>query len=109
VCEVVGAIGIVGPHDSRILRDGKTVGDVGLISMKLIEGNITMDEVHQWIEEDLCPLLNPFPGPRSIVVMDNMPSHRSTEERIRNALNARGAVLLWNPPRSPDLNPIEKI
>jgi hypothetical protein len=109
VSEVVGAIGVVGEDDFRTLRDGKTIGNIGIISMKLVEGSIKMDDVHKWIEEDLCPLLNPFPGPRSIVVMDNMPSHRSTEERIKKAINNRGAILLWNPPRSPDLNPIEKL
>jgi transposase len=108
VSEVVGAIGTLGSEGWRRLRDGRR-GDVGMISMKMVEGAIKMEEVMLWIQDDLCPLLNPFPGPRSIVVMDNMPSHRTRQLRLKSLINARGAVLIWNPPRSPDLNPIEKL
>jgi transposase len=109
VSEVVGAIGSLSSPGWRTLRDGKTIGDVGMISMKLVEGSIKINEVMLWIENDLCPLLNPFPGPRSIVVFDNMPSHRTSQLRLKSLINAKGAVLIWNPPRSPDLNPIEKL
>jgi len=35
--------------------------------------------------------------------------HRRHEQRLVAAVNARGALLIWNPPQSPDLNPIEKL
>lgn len=46
---------------------------------------------------------------RSIIILDNWSVHRSIEAQLQNALNAKGAMLLWNPPNSPDLNPIEKM
>ncbi len=37
-----------------------------------------------------------------------MSQHRSHRARVEQAVNARGAYLLWNPPQSADLNPLEK-
>ena len=40
-----------------------------------------------------------------IVVMDNLPAHKSPA--VREVIEAAGATLLYLPPYSPDLNPIE--
>ncbi|MCA3348681.1 MAG: IS630 family transposase [Roseomonas sp.] len=56
-----------------------------------------------WVEEQLCPTL--VPG--DIVVMDNLSSHK--KPAVRAAIRARGARLLFLPPYSPDLNPIEQV
>jgi transposase len=56
-----------------------------------------------WVEEHLCPTL--MPG--DIVVMDNLSSHK--KPAVRAAIRARGARLLFLPPYSPDLNPIEQV
>ena len=42
---------------------------------------------------------------RDVVIMDNLPSHKS--QRAENAIRAHGAGLHFLPPYSPDLNPIE--
>ena len=41
-----------------------------------------------------------------IVVMDNLSSHRG--HRVRELIEARGCELMYLPPYSPDLNPIEE-
>lgn len=56
-----------------------------------------------WVEEQLCPTL----GPGDIVVMDNLSSHK--RPAVRAAIRTRGAHLLFLPPYSPDLNPIEQV
>ena len=56
-----------------------------------------------WVEQQLCPTL----GPGDIVVMDNLSSHK--KPAVRTAIRARGARLLFLPPYSPDLNPIEQV
>jgi len=50
-------------------------------------------------------LLAPTLAPGDIVVMDNLPAHRTPA--IRAAIEATGARLQYLPPYSPDLNPIE--
>ena len=42
-----------------------------------------------------------------LVVLDNLSSHKVAG--VRDAVEARGATLLYLPPYSPDLNPIEQV
>ena len=50
-------------------------------------------------------LLVPALEPGDIVVMDNLPAHRSAA--VRDAIQGAGAELRFLPPYSPDFNPIE--
>jgi putative transposase len=67
----------------------------------LFQGTCNANVFNAWLERQLCPRLNE----NHVVVMDNVPFHkgRNTQERIEQ----RGATLLFLPPYSPDLNPIE--
>jgi transposase len=56
-----------------------------------------------WVEQQLCPTLKAG----DIVIMDNLSSHKRPATRA--AIRARGARLLFLPPYSPDLNPIEQV
>ena len=56
-----------------------------------------------WVEQQLAPTL----APGDVVVMDNLSSHK--RPAVRAAIRARGARLLFLPPYSPDLNPIEQV
>lgn len=53
-------------------------------------------------EQVLCPTL----CDGDVVVMDNLPAHKV--QSVRALIEARGARLIYLPPYSPDLNPIEK-
>ena len=57
----------------------------------------------QYVEQFLLPTLSPG----DIVIMDNLGSHK--RPAVRNAIRAAGAKLLFLPPYSPDLNPIEQV
>jgi transposase len=54
-----------------------------------------------WVETQLAPTLSKG----DIVILDNVAFHKS--ERARQLVRAKGAWLLFLPPYSPDLNPIE--
>ena len=54
-----------------------------------------------WIETQLAPTLSPG----DVVILDNVGFLKS--ERAEQLLKAKGAGLLFLPPYSPDLNPIE--
>ena len=56
-----------------------------------------------YVERCLVPTL----APGDIVIMDNLPAHKVFG--VRQAIEAAGAVLLYLPPYSPDLNPIEQL
>ena len=54
-----------------------------------------------YVETQLAPTLKPG----DVVVLDNLPAHKSAA--AEQAIRAKGAWLLFLPPYSPDLNPIE--
>ncbi len=56
-----------------------------------------------WLEQQLTPTL----AEGDIVVMDNLPAHKVAG--VRTIIEKAGARLLYPPPYSPDLNPIEML
>lgn len=69
----------------------------------VLDGPINGDAFRAYVEQMLAPTL----APGDIVIMDNLGSHKVAG--IRTAIEARGAYLLYLPPYSPDLNPIEQV
>jgi transposase len=67
----------------------------------VLDGPIDGEWFLAYVEQVLCPTL----GAGDIVILDNLGSHRS--DKIRQAIEAHGATLLYLPKYSPDLNPIE--
>ena len=67
------------------------------------QGGTTGERFVQYLKETLLPTLRPG----DIVVMDNMRSHHV--KAVREILEATGMKVLYLPPYSPDLNPIEKM
>ena len=63
-----------------------------------MNGDIFQAYVDQFLVRELAP--------GDIVVMDNLSSHKS--DAVRELIEAAGAELLFLPPYSPDLNPIEQ-
>lgn len=55
-----------------------------------------------YLERVLCPHLRPG----QVVIMDNLSAHKV--EGVRVLIEATGARLMYLPPYSPDLNPIEQ-
>jgi len=73
----------------------------GLIASFSVVGSVNTDVFLFYIQEILIPQL--WVG--AIVLMDNLPVHHA--HVIREALEAAGAKLVFLPPYSPDLSPIE--
>lgn len=74
----------------------------GMIATMTIEAATDADIFLAYVEQVLCPALRPG----DVVVMDNLSSHKVSG--VRKLLEQAGAELLYLPPYSPDLNPIEK-
>ena len=69
----------------------------------VIDGPINGEFFRLYIEQVLAPTL----APGDVVVLDNLGSHKG--KAARAAVRARGAHLIFLPPYSPDLNPIEQV
>ena len=69
----------------------------------VLDGPINGDAFVAYVEQVLVPTLKPG----DVVVLDNLGSHKSS--KVRQLIRAAGAHLLFLPPYSPDLNPIEQV
>lgn len=69
----------------------------------VFDGPINGESFLRYVEQFLLPTLKPG----DIVIMDNLGSHKG--ESVRAAIRTAGARLLFLPPYSPDLNPIEQV
>jgi transposase len=74
----------------------------GITAACVIDGPINAAILLAWVVQFLVPTLRPG----DIVVLDNLGSHKGVA--VRRALCA-AAHLLFLPPYSPDLNPIERV
>ncbi|RXW12687.1 hypothetical protein EST38_g13170 [Candolleomyces aberdarensis] len=77
----------------------------GILHLDIISRSYTAQLFNEFID-GLLDNMNPFPAPNSVVVMDNASIHKSQE--LREMIEGRGMRLLFLPPYSPDLNPIEE-
>ncbi len=68
-----------------------------------VEGSTTRGVFETYLERVLAPSLRPG---RVVVVMDNLSAHKGG--RVREIVEGRGCEVLYLPPYSPDLNPIEQ-
>ena len=75
----------------------------GIDAPCVFDGPIAGESFKAYVEQVLAPVLRPG----DIVVMDNLGSHKGSA--IRRTIRAAGARLLFLPPYSPDLNPIEQV
>ena len=69
----------------------------------VFDGPINGEAFRLYVETQLIPTLKPG----DVVVLDNLGSHKGNA--VRKAIRAIGARLLFLPPYSPDLNPIEQV
>ena len=75
----------------------------GMRCSQVIEGGVNGKLFLKFVKEVLVPTLRKG----DVVVMDNLGSHKV--KGVREAIEAAGAEVLYLPPYSPDLNPIEMI
>ena len=80
-------------------------GTEGFLSWKMTQGTFTRARFHEAFLEKIAPLLNPWPMPHSIVIMDNAKIHMYPE--IEELIHSCGSLLFYLPPYCPFLNPIE--
>jgi transposase len=87
---------------------GENISLLGALSLSGIEALMTVngaadgDIFLAFVREVLAPTLRAG----DVVIWDNLGAHRSVA--VREAVGAKGAQLVFLPPYSPDMNPIER-
>ena len=95
---VVGAVPH-GHYKSLTLTAALRAG--GLVATQVLDGPMTAARFREYVTAVLAPTLRPG----DTVVLDNLPCHKGAA--VRAAVEAAGCRLVFLPPYSPDLNPIE--
>lgn len=94
-----------GSFNWQVKNQTKAIGALcqgRLFSVGLFDCKINSDVFHFWIEHFLITEL----PKNSVIVMDNATFHKRAD--TQKLLKRYGHQILWLPPYSPDLNPIEK-
>ena len=91
-----------GSRRGRISAIGAYGAKEGLFAPMTFDGSCNRGGAEKWLEEVLLPQLSPG----KVLVLDNASFHKGG--RIRDLVEEAGCELLYLPPYSPDLNPIEQ-
>ena len=85
------------------------MSSAGLIDVKTFQGTANGEVFYQFVQTHLLPHLMPYNGinPHSVVVLHNRSIHNVAE--VVASIHDVGALVLFLPPYSPDLNPIEEL
>ena len=78
----------------------------GILTYLIHQGSIDAERFAYFLRELVLPQCTPFPGPKSVIIMDNCSAHHSPE--VKRLCEEAGVRLLYLPPYSPDYNPIEE-
>ena len=79
----------------------------GVVDYHLTTGTVNSHSFFDFVRGQLVPNMQPFPGDRSVLIMDNCSVHHS--EEVKDLVRDAGILLLYLPPYSPDYNPIEEL
>ena len=103
------------PVYHRLLHRGRRISAIaamstdGLVAYNLVHGSVNGEKFLEFIQGTLVPEMLPYDGenPQSILVMDNCSIHHV--QPVLKTLRDMGILVLFLPPYSPDMNPIEEM
>lgn len=104
-------IGVTPVQISRFRREQRyqilpSYSQDGVILARVFQGSTDAAAFEDFVEQ-LLQHCNRYPGPKSVLVMDNASFHRTA--RLQRLCSEAGVKLVYLPPYSPDLNPIEEM
>jgi len=103
------------PQDHRFMVRGTRYSAIPVLSTEgihdvcLFEGSVNGDRMQDFVINYLLPILKPFnwSNSHSVVVMDNASIHHV--QGVVDLIENHGSRILFLPPYSPDLNPLEEV
>lgn len=102
----VAPIQIAKLHRGRRYQILPAYSQDGILLHRVFQGS-TEGEIFEDFIEQLLPHCGRWPEPKSVIVMDNASFHRT--DRVERLCAEAGVKLVYLPPYSPDLNPIEEL
>lgn len=100
-----------GENQTLILLVQITNGEK-IIHSKLIEGGLNSQTFHEFLSE----FNPPNNGKKNVLIMDNLSAHKATKScqklglsTIEELLTSKNIEIIFTPPYTPELNPIEQI
>jgi hypothetical protein len=81
------------------------LGENGILSNTVVEGSFNFESFWDFVFGNLIHKMSPYPGPNSVLVLDNARIHHSIEFQLR--MEMFGLRVIYLPAYSPDYNPIE--
>jgi transposase len=78
----------------------------GYIAYKIYYNSVDRDCFNAFIKDSVLPLISAYLEPCSVLIINNHSTHHL--EELQELCDARGIVLLYLPPYSPDYNSIKQ-
>jgi len=93
-----------GQHASAIAA----MSTEGILDCYTVTGSVNSSKCVDFVQQALLPQLQPFDGvnAHTVVVLDNAAIHHV--DGVVDLIESTGALAIFLPPYSPDLNPIEE-
>jgi transposase len=95
------AVGFVPKNWGESLTLAAGLSPDGIVAPLILRGSMTGEAFERYVEQFVAPELRPG----DIVFLDNLGAHKRAS--VRSTIEATGAKLVYLPPYSPDLSPIE--
>jgi transposase len=80
----------------------------GNVRFRWVFGGYDAERFMDHMLELIAEVIKPFPGPDSVLVLDNCRIHHKYEAELDNAVSGAGGLLIFLAPYSPIDNPIEQ-
>jgi transposase len=89
-------------HNRTTIIAGLNKNNNNILAPLYYSGTTDTETFICWLEQCLLPALKP----NQVIIMDNASIHKSN--KIKETIEGKGCKLIYLPPYSPDLNPIER-
>ena len=80
----------------------------GYVICRTFQGTCTGEIFKEFIIKQVLPICTPYPGPRSVIIIDNASIHYSQINRLKETARRYSVWIRFLPPYSPDFNPIKE-
>ena len=78
------------------------------IKALVFDGTYNGDIFKGFIINQIVPLYNLYPGPRSVIILDNASVHHINRQNIEDVYRRHSVLMRFLPPYSLNFNPIEE-